>query len=127
MSSAHRRRAGSGSCRWRTLRAALAALVVSAVLGGCAGTVRIGRLLDDPSQFDGETVRVSGEVTEAFGVPVVGGAYRVSDGTGTLTVVTEEGAPRRGAQVSVRGIFRSVFLLGTESLSVIQEEERSVR
>ena len=106
---------------------ALAALAVLGSLGGCVGTVRIQTLLDDPQQFDGETVRIEGEVTESFGVPVVGGAYRVSDGTGTLTVVSEDGVPRSGARVSVRGIFRSVFMLGSESLSALLERDRSVR
>lgn len=101
--------------------------VVLVLLGGCAGTVRIEELFDDPQEFDGETVRVEGEVTESFGAPLVGGAYRINDGTGTLTVVSEDGAPRRGARVSVRGIFRSVFMLGTESLSALLERDRSVR
>jgi len=118
----------SGSLyRWCSPRGALAGVVMLTVLGGCAGTVRIGTLLDDPSQFDGDRVRVDGEVTGSFGVPVVGGAYRISDGTGTLTVVSEEGVPRSGAQVSVEGTFRSVYMLGSQSLSVIQERERSVR
>jgi hypothetical protein len=126
MSSTGGRQDGSRRRRWSP-RQALAALAVLTSLGGCAGTVRIETLLDDPQQFDGETVRVEGQGTESFGVPVGGGAYRIKDGTGTLTVVSEDGALRSGARVSVEGIFRSVFMLGTESPSALLERERTVR
>ena len=95
---------------------------------GCAGTTRIGTILDDPSEYDGRTVRVEGEVTETIAVPFVGGTYAVSDGTGTLRVVSDEGGvPREGAEVRVTGIFRALFSLGAESLSVLQERNRDVR
>jgi len=111
-----------------SIRGAVVGLVFLTTLGGCAGTTRIGTILDDPSRFDGRTVRVDGEVTESFGLPVVGGAYRISDGSGTLTVVSEGGGvPRQGAEVRVEGTFWSVFQLGNASLSVIQEQDRSVR
>ena len=101
----------------------------SAVIStGCAGTTRIGTLLDDPSEYDGRMVRVEGEVTQAVGVPILGGTYSVSDGTGTLRVVTEQGGvPREGAEIRVGGIFRALFAIGAESLSVLQESERDVR
>lgn len=104
----------------------LPAVALLILLAGCAGTTRIGTLLDDPSQFDGEQVRVRGQVTEALGLAGAGG-YRLDDGTGTLTVVSEGGgAPRRGADVEVEGVFHAVFTLGDRSLSVLEETERSV-
>lgn len=112
---------------WRSSRGALVGLVILAVLDGCAGTTSIGTILDDPSQFDGRNVRVQGEVTRSFGVPIVGGTYGISDGTGTLTVVTEGGGvPREGAEVRVAGIFRAVFTLGARTLAVLQERDRSL-
>ena len=103
-------------------------LAALAVLTGCAGTTRIGTILDDPSAYDGREVRVEGEVTESVGVPLVGGTYQVDDGTGSLTVVSDEGGvPREGADVSVVGTFRALFTLGARSLSVLQEREREVR
>ena len=103
----------------------LAALAVPA---GCAGTTRIGSILDDPSEFDGREVRIEGEVTRTVGVPLVGGTYDVDDGTGTLTVVSDEGGvPREGAEVSVVGTFRALFTLGARSLSVLQERDREAR
>lgn len=103
-------------------------LAGAAALVGCAGTTRIGTILDDPSSFDGREVRVEGEVTQNMAVPLVGGTYQVDDGTGTLTVVTEQGGvPREGAEVSVVGTFRALFALGARTLAVLQEREREVR
>jgi len=109
------------------LRPALA-LVAMAVATGCAGTTRIGTILDDPSAFDGESVRIEGEVTQTLAVPLVGGTYSISDGTGTLRVVTDAGAvPREGAALRVVGIFRAFFAVGAETLAVLQERDREVR
>ncbi len=92
--------------------------------GACRGTMPIGRLLDDPARYDGEKVRVKGEVTSAIGA-LGRGAYRINDGTGTLNVVTEDGgAPREGARVGVEGIFQSVFTFGDQAGAVLRERRR---
>jgi len=95
------------------------------LLGGCkTDTTPIKTLLDDPGRFDGQVVRISGDVTGAVGV-LGYGAYQVDDGTGTLTVVSEEGgAPRQGAKVGVEGTFRSAFTLKTETAAVLIEKKR---
>ena len=95
------------------------------LMAACPETKSIKELLDDPGRYDGETVRIAGQVTEAAGVLGVGG-YQVNDGTGTLTVVAEggSGTPRVGAKVGVEGTFRSAFTLGTRTLAVLMEKER---
>lgn len=99
-------------------------LVVVALVAGCRGTMPIGDLLDDPGRWDGETVRVKGEVTGSVGA-LGRGAYRLADGTGTLNVVNESsGAPREGAVVGVEGTFRSVFTFGDRTEAVLLEERR---
>ena len=53
------------------------------------------------------------------------GAYRLDDGTGTITVVSKEGgAPSKGAKVGLEGRFRSAFTLGANNASVIVESRR---
>lgn len=105
------------------LNASLLVFAVSIVVS-CRGTIPIGTLLDDPGRYDGETVRISGEVTGSIGA-LGTGAYRVDDGSGTINVVSEtRGAPREGAVVGVEGRFESVFTLGTESTAVILETGR---
>ena len=98
--------------------------VMMLALSACRGTMPIGDLLDDPGRYDGETVRIKGEVTGSVGA-LGQGAYRVNDGTGTMNILSRgRGAPREGAEVGVEGEFRSVFTFGDTSQAVILEERR---
>jgi hypothetical protein len=94
-------------------------------LSACRASVTpIKTLLDDPSRFDKQTVRIAGDVGDAIGV-LGYGAYRVDDGTGKLLVVTKAGgAPRSGAKVGVEGVFHAAFTLGTETAAVLEESSR---
>src|SRR5262245_36153890 len=95
------------------------------LIAGCQGGVTpIKTLLDDPGRFDKQTVRIDGNVEEAAGA-LGYGAFRLNDGTGTLTVITKsEGAPRTGARVGVEGQFQSAFTFGTQSVAVVMESSR---
>jgi hypothetical protein len=100
----------------------LGALGLAACKGPQLNPIRT--LLDDPSRYDHQTVRVVGKVEDAAGV-LGYGIYRVNDGTGTLTVVTKQGgAPRSGATVGVEGEFRSGFTLGAETGAALVEKKR---
>lgn len=95
------------------------------VLAGCASVTPIRDLLDDPSRYDGKTVRIEGKVKGSVGGLGVG-AYEVTDQTGTLTVVSDRSdPPRSGANIGVKGIFDAVLSLGIKSLAVLREESRS--
>jgi hypothetical protein len=96
-------------------------------LSGCKGATPIRKLLDDPSQYEGMTVQIAGDVTKSIGV-LHTGVYQVDDGTGKLFVVSKDGgAPREGAKVGVKGVFHAAFTLGTETAAVLQESERITR
>ncbi|HEX5387694.1 MAG TPA: hypothetical protein VFW66_13405 [Gemmatimonadales bacterium] len=104
---------------------ALAAGVVI-LLAACASVTPISELLDNPSHYDGKTVRVQGEVEQAAGGLGVG-AYRVKDNTGTLTVVSDKGdPPRTGAKINVKGVFQALITLGSRGIAVLKEQSRSV-
>ena len=97
------------------------------LLAGCASVTPIGQLLDDPTRYDGKTVRIEGEVKESAGGLGLG-AYQVKDETGTLTVVSEAGGPpRSGAKIGVKGRFQALLTLGSKGLAVLREESRSLR
>lgn len=94
------------------------------VLAGCASITPIGELLDNSSRYDGKTVRIAGDVKGSAGVLVLS-AYEVTDGTGTLTVISEGGSPpRTGARIGVKGTFQALFTLGVNSLAVLKEQSR---
>jgi hypothetical protein len=113
-------------------RVPLPLLVLAAFVTGLAGcsslrTLTIRELLDDAARYNGATVRIRGQVTENIGLQGAG-AYRLSDDTGTITVITMEGgAPSKGTEVAVQGRFRSAFTLGTNNAAVIVESGRSKR
>jgi hypothetical protein len=96
------------------------------LLAGCAGVTPIRDLLNDPSKYDGKTVRIEGEVQGSAGGLGVG-AYEVKDDTGRLTVVSEDrDPPRSGSKVGVKGKFQALLSLGIKSLAVLREESRSL-
>jgi hypothetical protein len=102
----------------------LSLLSILFVLAGCAGVTPIKDLLNDPSRYDGKTVRIKGEVRGAVGGLGVG-AYEVKDNTGRLTVVSDEkDPPRTGSDVGVKGKFQALLSLGFKSLAVLREESR---
>lgn len=109
------------------LRFLLLAVIGATLLAGLgcrSGVTPIRTLLDDPSRFDGQLVRIAGKVGLSAGA-LGYGAYQVQDGTGTLSVVSQGGgAPREGAQVGVEGTFKAVFTLGTQSAAVLMEKQR---
>ncbi|HJS43093.1 MAG TPA: hypothetical protein VJ755_06450 [Gemmatimonadales bacterium] len=109
----------------RTLAKPLIFVVMALAFLACNDkTTTINTLLSDPGKYDGQTVRIAGEVQSSIGA-LGFGAYEVNDKTGTLPVVTEGGgAPARGARVGVEGTFRAAYTLGTESRAVIVEKRR---
>ena len=113
--------------RSRSLLLLAATLVVSALVGCKASDIQttpIQTLLDDPSRFDKQTVRIAGTVTRSLGI-LGYGAYEVEDGTGKIPVATQSnGAPRVGAKVGVEGEFRSAFTMGTTTVAAIVEKRR---
>ena len=74
----------------------------------------INHVLSDPSRYRNQEVRVSGRVTDSYSV-VGRGAYRISDKSGELWVISDRGVPRRGAEVTVKGTIRETVNLGALS------------
>jgi len=104
------------------------AAVIALIVGACNEKVnKVKDLLADPGKYDGQTVRITGDVQNSIGA-LGYGAYELNDGTGTLPVVTEGGgAPARGAKVGVEGTFRAAYTLGVESRAVVVEKRRVTR
>ena len=72
----------------------------------------ISQVLADPHRYADSEVGVEGSVIQSYSV-LGRGAYQIEDGTGKLWVVTQQGAPRKGARVSVKGKIREGFDLGS--------------
>lgn len=105
----------------RTLK--LCALAAATVLAAaCSANPRIDQIMGDPRGYVDNTVTIEGKVTDQFSLVVVK-YYTVSDGSGSINVVTSRTLPAVGQKVKVRGKVIEVFSLGTKRLIVLMEDD----
>ena len=105
-------------------RVALGALVLAAASAGACGrlfTTPIRDVLDDPAGYEGKTVTVTGVVLDSANLILVK-YYRIEDATGRITIVAHGAVPPRGARVRARGRVHQAFVVGDQSLTVIEED-----
>jgi hypothetical protein len=111
-------------------RTSLAAILAVVLFAGCAARqVRIVELKDQPTKYNDKSVRVTGRVTNSFGIPLVPfQVYNVDDGTGEIAVVSRSGrAPATGTRIEVTGKVSEVAVIGGRSIGLhIEEDERRI-
>lgn len=92
---------------------------------GC-GSVKIGRILSDPSRFNNRNVTVKGTVNRSVGA-IVAGVYEVRDETGSIYVLSGGSTPRKGAEVKVDGRVNSgVTFMGKSFGTILRENDHRV-
>ena len=93
------------------------------LLLGCGNlaSTKIGDILEDPRQFDGKVVTVSGRVIDSVNILVLK-YFVLSDATGEIVVVTERSVPRTGVRLKVKGRVNQSFSIVGKSIVVILEE-----
>jgi len=104
-------------------------LAAGLLVSGCAARqVRIAELKDQPTRYNDKSVRVTGMVTNSFGIPLIPfQVYNVDDGSGEITVLSRSGAPARGTRIEVKGKVGEVAVLGGRSIGLhLTEEDRRV-
>ena len=111
------------------MRSRRSAAILSLILAGsifltaCPSRTNIAKILDNPDRYRDKDVAIAGRVTDSYGVPVLGGAYKVDDGTGSLWVINRGGGvPRKGSQVGAKGRIHSGVTFGTRSFGTVLEE-----
>jgi len=103
----------------------LLALTLASVvlLTACPSQTNIGKINRDPDRYRNKEVGIVGNVTDSYGVAIVGGAYKVDDGTGSIWVVSRGGGvPSRGSRVGVRGHVLNGFSFGGRNFGTVIEE-----
>ena len=119
-----------GNCCWAFL------VLVILFLPSCEQNT-ISHILADPHRYANQEVGVAGKVVRSYSV-LGHGAYEVDDGTGALWVISNNGVPREGTRVGVKGTIRDGFNLGdlgpilklpesVRSGVVMMESERKVK
>ena len=102
----------------------LALLVVTVVSCERVMGTKIAKIAADPRSYDGQEVTVTGTVTERIDIPSVR-CYVLSDGEGSIGVVTKGNLPVPGAKVKARGRVQQSFAIGARKLLVIIEAPKS--
>jgi hypothetical protein len=98
-------------------------LLFSLLLCNCNSlfTTPISKILENPRNYTGKTVTVSGEVTRVFSLFIVK-YFVVKDKTGEITIVTEKSLPKIGTKIKVKGTVKEAFSIGEQQLIVIFEK-----
>src|SRR5438093_415682 len=111
----------------------LAGVGLAVTLSGCAVSLRnpdIADLQRHPGRYQDHSVSISGVVTTSWGVPLVPFRfYKVNDGTGEVTVLSEGlRMPATGERVRVKGRVQEVAVLGGRPLGLhLREEDLHVK
>jgi hypothetical protein len=106
----------------------LAPLVLAIATAGCALSLKNPNVADlqrHPGRYQDQTVSVSGIVTTSWGVPLVPFRfYKVDDGTGDLTVISQNSRiPAVGEKVRVKGRVEDVAVVNGRPLGLHLREE----
>jgi hypothetical protein len=117
----------------RRIAHVIAPLALMALLSGCALVVRtpsVAELKYNPGRYENKTVAVTGVVTSSWGLPLVPfKLYKVNDGTGELTVLSQGGhTPTKGARVRVKGRVNDVATFGGQAVGLhLQQTDLSFK
>lgn len=105
-------------------------LIVGLFAAACPERKSIADIEANPSKYLNKEVAIAGVVQDSYGVNVPftnirGGAYKVSDGTGSIWVVTENSVPAKGTQLGIKGkVQNGVNWKGKNYGLAIMEDDR---
>jgi len=101
-------------------------LLFSLLLCNCDSlfTTPINKILENPRDYAGKTVTVSGEVTRVFSLFIIK-YFVMRDSTGEVTIVTEKPLPKIGTKMKVKGTVKEAFSIGDQQLIIIFEKNKT--
>jgi aspartyl/asparaginyl-tRNA synthetase len=99
-----------------------ALLVVLFVALGCSlSETSISKINENPRDYDGKTVHVTGNVTEVFSLFFIK-YFVLRDKSAEIVVVTEKPIPKVGQTIKVGGVVREAFSIADQQMIVIVEK-----
>lgn len=112
-----------GTADRRRLSGIVVCICTGWLVASCSGPVAIGKIVAEPTKYDGKTVTVEGEVSGTQSLLLVK-FYTLQDETGKITIVTEEAMPNDGATKRVKGKVIEALSIADKSLLVIRENRK---
>ncbi len=112
------------------IRVILVGLMLAiALFAAACDKVTISKIQANPAKYQGKEIGIIGTVRDSYGAPLVGGAYKVEDETGSIWVVAKgRSAPSKGARIAVKGTVQEGFQFGGRNYGlVIIEDDRRVK
>ena len=87
------------------------------------GFIEITEINKSPNKFEGQQVKVKGEVVDRLKIPFFESkSYLIDDGTGRVTVVTNTALPEVGSYVAIIAIGSNAAIIGGESIGFRLQE-----
>lgn len=107
-------------------------IAVVAFAAACPERKSIADIEANPSKYLNKSVAVAGTVQDAYGVNIPftnvrGGVFKVSDGTGSILVFTQNSVPSKGTQIGVKGKVQNGINWNGRNygLGIIEEDRRT--
>lgn len=107
-------------------------IAVIAFAAACPERKSIADIEANPSKYLNKSVAVAGTVQDAYGINIPltnvrGGIYKISDGTGSMWIVTQNSVPTKGTQIGVKGKVESGVNYNGRNygLGMIEEDRRT--
>jgi hypothetical protein len=81
------------------------------------GFTEIAHLSENPNIFEGQRVKIKGEVVDTLKIPLIDSkSYVLDDGTGEVKVITNLDTPKIGSKIAIIGIGSNAAIIGGESI-----------
>ena len=106
-------------------------LTVGLMTAACPQRVSIADIEANPSRYYDKEVGIAGTVQDSYGasIPLLGeslGIYKISDGTGSIWVLTRKSVPTKGTQLGVKGKVQNGINVNGKNygLGIVEEDRR---
>lgn len=81
----------------------------------------IGKITENPRDYDGKAVNIAGDVTDRMSLIVVK-YFTLKDKTGEIKVVSKRALPTVGSKIRIKGTIKEAFTIGDSQMLVLVEE-----
>jgi len=105
----------------------MTSIIIAVLIGSCSfpssSYTEVREITKDPAKYEGKTVTLRGQVTGVVTLPPMKTKfYMIADGTGEITIMTNEDVPRVKSEVTVEGRVENTAIIEGISTGVHVEE-----